>query len=120
MLYPKLIAMNTMNFDFDECNFTEKLMLKKDKKGVSREGAGRVAIHRECPGLVYSYTLECNYCCGYKLNKVEERFDIEKRKFITETEPVLDRNSMLYQNYPRNLQDSPAESFNFQYQARYS
>jgi hypothetical protein len=93
MLYPKLISMNTMNFDFDECNFTEKLMLKKDKKGFSREGAGRVAIHRECPGLVYSYTLECNYCSGYKLNRVEERFDLEKRRFLSETDPVFDRNS---------------------------
>jgi hypothetical protein len=32
MLYPKLISMNTLNFDFDECNFTEKLMNIKDRR----------------------------------------------------------------------------------------
>ena len=41
--------MNTLNFDFSECNFTEKLMTVKDKRDqLSREGAGRVAIHKEC------------------------------------------------------------------------
>jgi len=99
MLYPKLISMNTMNFDFKECNFTEKLMLKRDKKGVSREGAGRVAIHRDCPGLIHSYTLECNYCCGASLNKLEERFDIEKRRYITDNEPVYDPQSALYEPF---------------------
>ncbi len=103
MLYPMLISMNTMNFDFDQCNFTEKLMLKKDKKGVSREGAGRVAIHRLCPGLVHSYTLECNYCCGGKVNTIMERFDLEKRRYISDTEPVNDQNSSLYVNWPRAL-----------------
>jgi hypothetical protein len=117
MLYPRLIASNTLNFDFTECNFTEKLMLKKDKKGVSREGAGRVAMHRECPGLVHSYTLECNYCCGGKLNRIEERFDMEKRRYIADTEPVLDANSNLYNPYPRLTQDK-SEPYN--YQARYN
>lgn len=94
MLYPKLISMNTLNFDFSECNFTEKLMLRRDKKGVSREGAGRVAIHRDCPGLIYSYTLECNYCAGAVLNKIEEQFDIERKRFIPDNnDPVLDPNN---------------------------
>jgi hypothetical protein len=30
-LYPRMIAANTCNFDYEECNFTEKLMKKKDK-----------------------------------------------------------------------------------------
>jgi hypothetical protein len=81
-------------------------MLKKDKKGVSREGAGRVAMHRECPGLVHSYTLECNYCCGAKLNRIQERFDIERRRQIVDNEPVMDPNSSLYDHYPRLPQDS--------------
>lgn len=96
MLYPKLISMNTLNFSFEGCNFTEKLMLKRDKKGVSREGAGRVAIHRDCPGLVYSYTLECSYCAGVSINKIEQCFDKERRRFLLDSEPVLDPNSYLY------------------------
>jgi len=31
MLFPKLIAMNSKNFDFEECNFKESLMTAKDK-----------------------------------------------------------------------------------------
>ena len=40
VLLAKLIAMNCINFDFNECNFNEKLMNKKDGKGESREGTG--------------------------------------------------------------------------------
>jgi len=76
MLYPKLISMNSAYFDFNECNFTERLMVRKDKNGVSREGAARVAIHRDCPGLLHSYTLECNYWAGTVLNPIEERYDL--------------------------------------------
>ncbi len=70
MLFPKLISMNSPYFDYNECNFTERMMSRKDRKGVSREGAGRVAIHRDCPGLLHSYTLECNYWAGTTLNKI--------------------------------------------------
>ncbi len=80
LLYPKMISMNTLNFDFEECNFTEKLMLKKDKNPQplsdtkSREGAGRVAIHKECGNLIFSYTMECNYCCGIRINSLEAKY----------------------------------------------
>lgn len=47
MLFPKLISMNTAHFDFTGCNFTERNMYMKDKKdGLSKEGAGRVAIYK--------------------------------------------------------------------------
>ena len=47
MLFPKLISMNTAHFDFTGCNFTERNMYMKDKRdGLSKEGAGRVAIHK--------------------------------------------------------------------------
>ena len=91
-------------------------MKKKDKKGVSREGAGRVAIHRECPGLIHSYTLECNYCSGAVLNKIEERFDIDKRRCLADSEPVLDGNSNLYINYPTGKSENPEVP----YQVRFS
>jgi hypothetical protein len=42
--YAKLIAMNCLNFDMNECNFSEKIMNIKDKSGMSREGSSRVAI----------------------------------------------------------------------------
>jgi hypothetical protein len=53
--------MNSLNFDFSECGFSEKLMNVKDKRdGLSREGCGRVSIFKET-GIIHSYTLECNY-----------------------------------------------------------
>ncbi|XP_037083863.1 cytosolic carboxypeptidase-like protein 5 [Pollicipes pollicipes] len=64
MLLPKLVSLNSANFDFLACNFTEKNMHHKGKKdGLSKEGSGRVAIYRST-GLVRSYTLECNYNTG--------------------------------------------------------
>ena len=42
--YTKLIAMNSLNFDMNECNFSEKIMAIKDKSGMSREGSSRVAL----------------------------------------------------------------------------
>lgn len=42
--FAKLIAMNCLNFDMNECNFSEKIMAIKDKNGMSREGSSRVAL----------------------------------------------------------------------------
>lgn len=61
--------MNCVNFDFNECNFSDKIMTKKDKKGESREGTGRVAIYR-ATGITHCYTIECNYHNGRKINHI--------------------------------------------------
>ncbi|KAM8826242.1 cytosolic carboxypeptidase-like protein 5 isoform 2-T3 [Synchiropus picturatus] len=68
MLFPKLISLNSAHFDFSGCNFTEKNMYARDRKGgLSKEGSGRVAIHKAI-GLLHSYTLECNYNTGKSMN----------------------------------------------------
>ncbi|KAK1170305.1 cytosolic carboxypeptidase-like protein 5 isoform X1 [Acipenser oxyrinchus oxyrinchus] len=70
MLYPKLISMNSAHFDFSGCNFSEKNMYAKDKRdGQSKEGSGRVAIHK-ATGVIHSYTLECNYNTGRSVNTI--------------------------------------------------
>uniref|UniRef100_A0AAQ5WXS8 Cytosolic carboxypeptidase-like protein 5 n=1 Tax=Amphiprion ocellaris TaxID=80972 RepID=A0AAQ5WXS8_AMPOC len=70
MLYPKLIAVNSAHFDFLGCNFSEKNMYARDKRdGQSKEGSGRVAIHKAI-GLLHSYTLECNYNTGKTMNTI--------------------------------------------------
>ena len=35
VLLPKLISLNCVNFDFNECNFSDKIMTKKDGQGES-------------------------------------------------------------------------------------
>lgn len=67
ILLPKLVSMNSLNFDINECNFSEKIMSVKDKNGMSREGSGRVAIHKDT-NLIHCYTLECNYHNGRRIN----------------------------------------------------
>ncbi|XP_029452156.1 cytosolic carboxypeptidase-like protein 5 isoform X2 [Rhinatrema bivittatum] len=69
-LYPKLISLNSAHFDFMGCNFSEKNMYAKDKRdGQSKEGSGRVAIHK-ATGIIHSYTLECNYNTGRSVNTI--------------------------------------------------
>lgn len=44
---------------------------------MTREGSGRVAVHKLF-GLVYSYTLECNYNTGRLVNNVPARLKEKK------------------------------------------
>ena len=69
-LFPKLMSLNCVNFDYEGSNFTEKNMRAKDKRGLSKEGSGRVALFKSS-GLARCYTLECNFNTGKVLNKIE-------------------------------------------------
>ena len=47
MLLPKLMSINSANFDFPACNFTERNMYLKDRHtGAGREGSGRVSAYK--------------------------------------------------------------------------
>jgi len=68
MCLPKIVSLNNIDFDFNQCSFAETNMKVKDKStGLSREGCGRIAIWKET-GIPNSYTLECHYSMGYNKN----------------------------------------------------
>jgi len=98
MLLPKLISINSLNFDFYECNFSDNMMNVKDKKdGLSREGSGRVSMMK-ATDLPNCYTLECNYAGGKKINKLYPKVikatgDYEPETWIT------DEYSKYYEDY---------------------
>ena len=75
MLFARLISLNSLNFDFKECSFSEKLMTVKDGgSGLSREGSGRVGIFK-ATGLINCYTLECHYQTGRIINMLTPKFN---------------------------------------------
>jgi len=82
MLIPKLMSMNSVNFDFRQCNFQDEKLNVKDKKGDSREGSGRAVIFRETGRNPLTYTFESNYCTGHRINTLSCRFDVDKGKKI--------------------------------------
>jgi cytosolic carboxypeptidase protein 5 len=95
MLLPKLISMNSLNFDFVECGFSEKMMNVKDKKdGLSREGCGRVAIYKDTD-LPHCYTLECNYANGRRINHLAPKLNKTTGNVESETK-VTDCHSKMY------------------------
>ena len=70
MLLPKLMAINSAHFDFPACVFTEKNMYMKDRHtGAGREGSGRVSAFK-ATGVLYAYTLECNFNTGRLVNGI--------------------------------------------------
>jgi hypothetical protein len=77
LLLPKLCSLNSLNFDWLECSFSDKLMQTKDKKdGLSREGCGRVSIMRATEGMPNCYTLECNYTSGRRINHLSAKLNL--------------------------------------------
>ncbi len=99
MLFPKLVSMNSLNFDFAECSFNEKMMFVKDKGcGLSREGCARVAVYK-ATGIVHSYTLECNFFTGRRINHLTPKLN----KVTGENEPeqpITDIKSKIYTENP--------------------
>jgi hypothetical protein len=89
MLLPRLISMNSLNFDFVECSFNEKMMGCKDKKdGLSREGCGRVSIFK-LTDMANCYTLECNYTTGRRINHLSQKLNSQTGEIEPET-PITD------------------------------
>jgi len=64
VLYAKLAEQNSVYFDFENSNFSEKNMHVVDKRdGMARDGCTRVAFYKLF-NLKHCYTLESNYNSG--------------------------------------------------------
>lgn len=99
--------MNSLNFDFMECCFSDKMMSVKDKKdGLSREGSGRVGIMKATDGLPNCYTLECNYASGKRINHLHPKVIKETGKHEPETW-ITDEKSQYYMDYKDQGQSPP-------------
>ena len=97
MLIPKLMSMNSVNFDFRECNFQDEKLNIKDKKGDSREGSARAVMFRETGNNPLTYTFEANYCTGIRTNTLQPRYDTTAKKLLLkEDSMVKDSSSILY------------------------
>ena len=71
-LYAKVVSLNCVNFEYENCNFSKKHMNAKDKgETLTKEGAGRVCIYKIC-NIIHSYTLECGYHYTKNLNRLVE------------------------------------------------
>ena len=91
--------MNSINFDFLECDFSKEGMVQKDKRDqLSKEGSGWVAIH-QATGITHCYTLEANYFNGKRMNYLTEKIELETGKTIPET-PMTDIRSPFYMDMP--------------------
>lgn len=90
--------MNSLNFDFVECSFSEKMMNCKDNKdGLSREGSGRVAMYK-VTNLPLCYTLECNYATGRRINHLSQKLNKATEEIEAEL-PITDSHSKIYSEY---------------------
>ena len=94
--FVKLIAMNCLNFDMNECNFSDKIMAVKDKNGESREGSSRVALSK-ATGLIHCYTLEFNYHSGRRINTLAPKYNRITGTVEDETE-ITNPKSKIYAN----------------------
>ena len=75
MWLAKVISLNSVDFDFNQCSFAESNMNAVDKNGgLSREGAGRVSIWKAV-GIPNWYTLECHYSIGVNKNRLTKFYD---------------------------------------------
>ena len=79
-----------------ECNFSDEIMTKVDKKGESWEGSGWVSIFKET-GIIHCYTIECNYHNGKWLNRIPPQINCLTKSELKDT-GLTDIGDRIYYN----------------------
>ncbi|KRX01295.1 hypothetical protein PPERSA_11742 [Pseudocohnilembus persalinus] len=61
LLFAKILSLNCINFEYDDCNFSKKQMTSKDRnEAQTKDGSSRVNLYK-IGNLIHSYTLECGF-----------------------------------------------------------
>ena len=95
MLFPKILSLNTLHFDFNSCNFSESYMKLKDRiDGSSREGSSRVAIYN-ATNLPNCYTIEASFYGDKHSNIIPAKL-IKETNLIERETPFTNPFSKLY------------------------
>jgi hypothetical protein len=117
-MIPKLMSMNSVNFDFRSSSFDDCKNNVSDWQGDSRSGSSRAAIHRETNNMPLVYTLEANYAKGKNINNLQKRYDQINDMILEEDSIIQDSKSEMYgridckeENSDRSRK-SPAPIFN--------
>jgi len=99
VLFAKLLSLNSLNFDFDGCDFKESNMVVKDHiDGLSREGSSRVAIYKETL-LPSCYTIEASFHGSRKLNALPAKYN-KLRKINEVEQAITNSHSKIYEGKP--------------------
>jgi len=94
VLFAKLLSLNSLNFDFADCNFTQGNMVVKDWDGLSREGCSRVAIYKETC-LPNCYTIETSFQGSKRINYLPPKFN-KLKKMIEPESGLTNAHSKIY------------------------
>lgn len=96
-MIPKLMSMNSVNFDFRSSSFQDEVNNVKDWQGDSRCGSSRAVIHRETGFNPLVYTIEANYARGKNINNLSLRYDrLNDEQIQTEDSDIQNSLSSIY------------------------
>lgn len=100
-LFPKLMSLNSVNFDFKSSSFNDEKNNSLDWQNEGRFGSSRAAISKLSKGInPLIYTLEANYARGKNINYLKPRYNINQGIIIPDENPYIqDCGSELYGNF---------------------
>eukprot|EP00826_Nyctotherus_ovalis_P048625 TRINITY_DN5747_c0_g5_i1.p1 TRINITY_DN5747_c0_g5~~TRINITY_DN5747_c0_g5_i1.p1 ORF type:complete len:153 (-),score=27.02 TRINITY_DN5747_c0_g5_i1:591-1049(-) len=99
VVFAKLLSLNSLNFEFDDCNFKESNMTAKDNlDGLTREGSSRVAIYKATQ-LPNCYTVEASFHGSRRLNSLPAKFN-SLRNTVEAEDIFTNTQSRLYDGRP--------------------
>lgn len=87
-MIPKLMSLNSVNFDFRSSSFDDTKNNVQDWQGDSRSGSSRAVIHRETKLMPLVYTIEANYARGKNINHLQKRYDKQNDRFLEEESDI--------------------------------